>query len=48
MKYELMAWHPFTGERVTIVMSEFVHKVFRFAKKAQKDFLFTLNKLKSL
>lgn len=36
MKYELMAWHPFTGERVTIVMSEFVHKAYQFAKKAHE------------
>jgi (p)ppGpp synthase/HD superfamily hydrolase len=37
MKYELMAFHPFTGERVTIVMSEFVHKAYQFAKNAHKD-----------
>ena len=36
MKYELMAWHPFTGERVTIVMSEFVHKAYQFAKKSHE------------
>lgn len=36
MKYELMAFHPFTGERVTIVMSEFVHKAYQFAKNAHK------------
>lgn len=36
MKYELMAFHPFTGECVTIVMSEFVHKAYQFAKKAHE------------
>lgn len=36
MKYEVIAFHPFTGECVTIVMSEFVHKAYQFAKKAHK------------
>ena len=36
MKYELIVFHPFTGERVTIVMSEFIHKAYQFAKKSHE------------